>query len=485
MCVALEAQSRVIPCSTLQIVFHFTDNSSNYGRHFVLGFTEQFRQNGYIQVSIVAKFDTIVTVATLTSSSRQPIVLNVKAGNIMQYKLLPISLRMQGINIERKGIEINSTEDVTLFCLNHGVGTSDGYLALPTNALGTVYVVASYQPSAYTAHFGIISVNNETSIRIKLNTIGNITYRGTSYSKGSSFSITLDKLETFHISHLYDLSGTIITANKPISVISGNRCANVGGVGYCDHLAAFLLPVKNWGNEFVVATTGSMDKRVGPDIFRVFAYENNTIVYKADRESVLLSGEFTEIDVTDGDLASSVHCSKPCQVVQYVKSRYRTDIGYYADPSMIVLPSVKQFLSYYHVALFTKSAFIRHYITLLIKNCYNNGLIMNGTAMNGLHWETINGTDYTWTVVNVSGFDSVTIFHTSPEKSFGLLVFGEGDHVSYGYPGGFALIDTNKYNGKTIFVHIVNCRFQSLFKVYSTLLQNHTLSLALASTGKA
>ena len=55
----------------------------------------------------------------------------------------------------------------------------------------------------------------------------------------------------------------------------------------------------------------------------------------------------------------------------------------------------------------------------------------------------------------MSGFDSVTIFHTSPEKSFGLLVFGEGEHVSYGYPGGFTL------NGKTIFVHIVNGRFQS------------------------
>ena len=368
----------------------------------------------------------------------------------MQYKL-STSFRMQGINTGKKGVEVNATEDITVFCLNHVPYTSDGYLALPTNALGTVYVVASYKPHGL-ASFGIISVNNETNIRITLNTIGTITYHGISYSKGSSFSITLEKLETFHISHSYDLSGTIITANKPVSVISGDTCADVGA-GACDHLAAFLLPAKNWGKEFVVATTGRMNKRVG-DIFRVFAYENNTIVRRADRESVLSTGEFTEIDLAGGDLASSINCSKPCQVVQYVKG-YRTDIGYYADTSMLVLPSVKQFLSYYHVVLFTKSAFTRHYITLLIKNCCNNGLIMNGTAMNGLHWETINGTDYTWTVVNVSGFDSVTIFHTSPEKSFGLLVFGEGEHVSYGYPGGFTL------NGKTIFVHIVNGRFQS------------------------
>ena len=416
-----------------------------------MGFTQQNDHTGYIQISIVAKCDANVTITALTSS-RPLFTSHIKAGKVMQYKL-STSFRMQGINTGRKGVEVNATEDITVFCLNHEVSyyTSDGYLALPTNALGTVYVVASYKPNRL-ANFGIISVNNETNIRITLNAIGTITYRGISYSKGSSFSITLEKLETFHISHSYDLSGTIITANKPVSVISGDTCADVGA-GACDHLAAFLLPAKNWGKEFVVATTGRMNKRVG-DIFRVFAYENNTIVRRADRESALSSGEFTEIDLAGGDLASSMNCSKPCQIVQYVKG-YRTDIGYYADTSVIVLPSVKQFLSYYHVVLFTKSAFTRHYITLLIKNCYNNGLIMNGTAMNGLHWETINGTDYTWTVVNVSGFDSVTIFHTSPEKSFGLLVFGEGVHVSYGYPGGFAL------NGKTIFVHIVNGRFQS------------------------
>ena len=186
----------------------------------------------------------------------------------MEYRL-PNGLKMQGTNIESKGIEINSTKDIAVFSLNHRQYIADGYLALPTNALGTVYIVASYQPTSYTANFGIISVNDETNIRITLNTRGTVTYRGISYSKGSSFSITLDKLETFHMSHSYDLSGTIITASKPVSVISGDKCTHIG-VGACDMLTAFLLPVRNWGQEFVVATTGSMNKHVG-DIFRVFA----------------------------------------------------------------------------------------------------------------------------------------------------------------------------------------------------------------------
>ena len=426
--------------------FHFTDKSSNYGRHFVLGFTEQHYSSSDIIISVVAKFNTDVTI-TAFNSSRPLFTSHIQAGKVMEYKL-PNVLRMEGTNIQSKGIEVKSTKDITVFCLNHGSTTSDGYLALPTNALGTVYVVASYQARS-SSNFGIISGNDETNIRITLNTIGTITYRGISYSKGSSFSITLDKLETFHMSHSYDLSGTIITANKPISVLSGDKCANVGG-GACDHLAAFLLPVKNWGKEFVVATTGSMNKGVG-DIFRVFAYENNTIVRRAGREiSDLSSGEFTEIDLGGGDLASSINCSKPCQVVQYVKG-YRTGFGYHADPSIIILPSIKQFLSYYHVNFFALSHYRRHSVTLLIKRSYNDGLVMNGIRMRGLPWETIIGTEYTWTVANVSTFDSVTIFHTSPEATFGLLVFGEGNYVSYGYPGGFALTHTS--DGKIIFLH--------------------------------
>ena len=411
-----------------------------------MGFTEQHNSNSDILISVVAKYNTDVTITAL-SSSRPLFTSHIQAGKVLEYTL-PKSLRMAGTNIQSKGIEIKSTKDVTVFCLNHYQYNSDGYLALPTSALGTVYVVASYQ-ARWSSNFGVISANDKTNIRITLNTSGTITYPhdGISYSKGSSFSITLDKLETFHISHSHDLSGTIITANKPVSVISGHKCAKVGS-GACDHLAAFLLPVKNWGKEFVVATTGSMNKPVG-DIFRVFAYENNTIV-REDREiSVLSSGEFVEIDLAGGHLTSFINCNKPCQVVQYLKG-YLTGFGYYADPSMIVLPSIKQFLSYYHVTFFAVSDYSRHSVTLLIKKSYNNGMIMNGIRMRGLQWDNINGTEYTWTVVDVSTFDNVTIFHTSPEATFGLLVFGEGEYISYGYPGGFALTHTS--NGKTIFL---------------------------------
>ena len=70
-------------------------------------------------------------------------------------------------------------------------------------------------------------------------------------TSGQSFTITLAKLETFHLMHLHDLSGTCITSNYPVAVVSGSPCQDVGD-GACDHLVSFLLPVKKWGKQYIL-----------------------------------------------------------------------------------------------------------------------------------------------------------------------------------------------------------------------------------------
>ena len=359
-------------------------------------------------------------------------------------------MTMKGKNIERKGIELNSTKDIAVFCLNHVDSTADGYLALPTSAVGTTYVVASYIEYGY-SNFGIISGANGTKIQVILNTSDvdeKIVYGGISYYKGGSLRVTLDKLETFQIVHSSDLSGSIIISNKPISVLSGNTCANLGTC-CCDHLVAFLLPVENWGKTFISTATGTLKKGYG-DIFRVFAYQNNTVVSSLYDQSVLSSGEYMHVDL-GFNLASSIDCSKPCQVVQYVKGFNIKGIT--ADPSMIVVPSVEQFLSYYTVVLYAGLSF-QPTVSLLIRLSYKNGLIKNGNLMSEQQWKRINGTEFAWSVVNVSGSNFVTFYHSLPEVTFGLLVFGYKSYASYGYPGGFSFPYIHR--GMKRFVAIIN-----------------------------
>ena len=189
---------------------------------------------------------------------------------------------------------------------------------MPTTTLGKTYVVATrLNPgkSRDEVNAGIISQRDATEVTIILKTKGYFSYLGSNYTSGQSFTITLAKLETFHLIHNNDLSGTIITSSYPVAVLSGSPCEHVESV-FCDHLVSFLLPVTKWGKEYILAP--AMDFRSAGEIYRVFASQE-TMVKSRNLTANLCCGEYLEIDLKQNELSSFVSCSNPCQVVQYLK----------------------------------------------------------------------------------------------------------------------------------------------------------------------
>ena len=325
------------------------------------------------------------------------------------------------------GILVEASADVAVSCLNQGRYTADSYLALPVNVLGKKYVVASYAKS----NVGIIASQDNTTVYIIAKDI--VRYRGRSYRKGENITIKLNKLQSFHLDHRSDLSGTIIRANKPVAVLSGDKCAKTN-TKYCDHLVEFLLPFENWGRKFVVATTGKMDKNTG-DMFRVFAYESDTRVRSKNGDRMLMSGQFAEYRFGRQELSSLFECSKPCFVIQYTTG-YLNKKRREVDSSMIVVPSVNHYLNSYKIPLSGgQRYFYRHSVTLVIKTSERNGLILNGKNATHLRWQNVDGTKYSWTIFQMSSETEIT--HMSQEASFSVLAFGEADFQSHGYPGGF------------------------------------------------
>ena len=412
---------------------------NNYGKHFIIGFTAQYRgyQNyGYIGLSILAPYDTNITIFSRKRSAPLNYTTHIKGGEVFEYKL-PVSLRMEGTGKQMNGIEILSTNNISVLCLNHYSTSADGYLALPTNTLGLTYVTASYQPynSDSRANLAIISAYENNTITFVLSKNAVVKYRGLLYDKGTPLlyaTLALEKLEALHISGLSDLSGTIVLASKPVVVISGvDRASPSGSKGSYDMLESFLLPTSLWGKQYILTTVRTSDKKKG-DVFRIFAYENNTVVENAYWTKVLSSGSYTELKLEE-NLASFVTCSNPCQVVQYIRGELVD--GKYADPSMIVLPSVSQFVSYYRVVLPYGSQYFDS-ITIVIQNEYSEGLYLNEIQITGAEWKKINGTNYVWRVVSFSNQNSVTVYHTSSAVKFGLLVFGWNNGVSYAYRKG-------------------------------------------------
>ena len=354
----------------------------------------------------------------------------------MEYSL-PLSLRM--IGKQNNGLEISSTENISVVCLNydnnHKLG--DGYPAPPTYALGILYVVPAYQiyASYDKTKIGIVSAHDGNNILIKPSKFGKIYYDGLWYDHSSPFHILLDKLQSIQLVSANDLSGTTIFASKPIFVTSRVDGARPGSTGNVDRIESFLLPVTQWGKQYILTTVGSMSKSQG-DIFRIFAYENDTVVESGYGKKVLSSGHYTEI-IIGKNLTSFVNCSKPCQVVQYIRGE--SIGGKNADTSMTILASVKQFMSYYRIVFPSYGSRFYRSITITIKEEYTNGLYLDGVKMANLTWGKINGTRYVWTVINIPETKITTIYHLSPEVTFGLLVFSWNGLVSYVYPGGFGL----------------------------------------------
>jgi hypothetical protein len=232
------------------------------------------------------------------------------------------------------------------------------------------------------------------------------------------------------LDHRSDLSGTIVEANKPIAVLSGDKCAKIK-TRYCDHLVEFLLPVRN-GHKIISCYNRNYEQEWG-DFFRLFSYENDTRVRSKHGYRVLISGDSTEFDLRK-ELSSFFECSKPCQVVQYTKG-YSNRRSKEVDSSMLVVPSISHFLNGYHVFLLgIKNNSYQHSTTILIKASERDGLLVNGKNASGLIWQNIEGTQYSWTIIQISSETEIT--HSSRNALFGALVFGEADFHSHGYSGG-------------------------------------------------
>ena len=89
--------------------------------------------------------------------------------------------------------------------------------------------------------------------------------------------LTLDLGDTYQLHDASaDLTGTMISATKPIAIFGGNECVNVPrGYAYCDHIVEQIPPPTTWGEQFV---TVPLATRKGGDTFRFVAAEDDTEV---------------------------------------------------------------------------------------------------------------------------------------------------------------------------------------------------------------
>ncbi len=335
----------------------------------------------------------------------------------------------QSNQVENKGIHITSQQEVTVYGLNRQPFTTDAFLALPTDILGTEYINLGYKnvDVLNATQLAIVGTVNGTSVEIT----PSVTTDG--HTAGVPFTITLNQGQTYYLvntgSSPNDLSGTLITSSQPVGVFGGHGCANIpAGNVACDYIVEQLPPTSAWGKQFV---TVPLATRKNGDTFRILASANNTRVQvNGSLVATLNKGQFHE-RIING--SAQITANEPILVAQYSNSSSFDNVT--SDPFMMLIPPYEQFLGSYTVA--TPSAgFASNFINIVAPTSAIGSITHNGTVIPASSFTAIGSSGFSGAQLPVSLGTHNLSGGGSP---FGAFVYGFDNFDSYGYPGGQSL----------------------------------------------
>ncbi len=355
-----------------------------------------------------------------------------------------------------KGIEVTADQPVLVYCLSSSEYTSDAYSAIPTLHWGHEYMVVSmpnttwsYDKFVRTGEFLLIGSEDNTLVTYIPNAK---TERN--YNVAEPVYIRLNKGETYLVRSTpdedtgNDLTGTHITSDKPIGVLSGHVRTTAPAVilGLNDdsrnHIIEMLLPTNLWGTEYISIpfTIPSPD----PDIMKVVAIEPNTVI--------TVTGQMTDRTITldstgaYATLAPFVEplrwkSDKPFSLAQIMPTSQENNNQY--DPSMVIVPPTKMLMQEALVRSFdyktsSFNTFNNHFLTILCDSLARDSLRMNGVLLSSLYPALLNNvvpnTKYCFVnfrlpasiqkLTTEKGFFTGTLYGTGAEDAYSLTLGG-------------------------------------------------------------
>ncbi len=350
---------------------------------------------------------------------------------------------------------LRSTQPVTVYQyepIDYEIGgvfsfTNDASLLLPTHIWTGNYRVASrnhwnINGSFLPGFYAVVAKDDDTTVTVTPSSTGASVYAGAGIKANGTGEIKLnagDVLEVFTKSTGQipdsDLTGTLVTANKPVSVFGGHKCVQVPlGTQACDRLEEAMLPIETLAKEYIVTpplipTGGNQPKA---QYIRVIATEDaTTISYEPPQNGaptmIATAGEWFEIPANTTDFR--ITGDKKILVAQYMQGQGNDSSG---DPAMTLAVATEQFrLSYLvHAPLSYETNFAN------IVAPSDAKITLDGQPVNG--FQPIGTTGYS--VMRVQLAKNADGNHDlSGDKAFGVTVYGYGQYTSYWYPGGLDL----------------------------------------------
>ena len=219
-------------------------------------------QAGFVVESIEGE------IASGTANSSSPIAVSLN--NTFQ-------VMESGMVNQTKGIRVHATDENLVYILvsikyhsNSGSLINYGlYLVHPNTQFpggeGYVYYAVTAQRTANTMNQNshILLIGNHNNTFISVNPTQTVHFSVEDAQNDSALeiepytthNITLHSLQTVLLSSVFNLTGTKIISNMPLTVISGHQCEQIPGLN-CAPKYIQLLPTFNWGQQFLLAPFG-------------------------------------------------------------------------------------------------------------------------------------------------------------------------------------------------------------------------------------
>ncbi len=334
------------------------EKTSSEGKEFWLCFMKNFREAGItdqsgrqgglrLQLFITSSYDANVRIQVEGIQFDNSV--SVKANTVVNVSIPAMAQVSAQESIERLAVHITADQPVSVYGLSSRFQTTDTYLGLPVNILGTEYRAVCYtkiqQSPEMLSGISIVATEDGTEVTIVPRAI-----TSTGRPAGIPFKVRLSRGDVYSIVAKWevvgncDLTGTSISSNKKISVFSGHACAYIPPkVEACNHLIEQMPPVTTWGKHYYLG----MLKERSRYTYRVIASSDSTKVFEDSKLiAILKAGEYYEN--LNAMKNTQITANKPIMVAQFAQGFKNGDsVG---DPMMILVTPTQQFRTEYRFA---------------------------------------------------------------------------------------------------------------------------------------
>lgn len=401
---------------------------SNKGDEFIMTFLRNHQGNSTVELHLTGANSTVTVQYPMGAPTFEETV-TITENEITIVELPNSSSSGWSPNVVgSNAVYAFSETDFVAYMINREGFTSDAALALPVDAMNTEYIVAAYRPS-FSTEFAVVAGFDNTIVSIT----PTVAMGGT--AAGEHLEVTLNRGEAFfgrsgRSGPSGDLTGTIITASRPVGMTNGNQCTNVpAGTGYCDHIFEVAHATQTWGESIPVT---NLPNRTEGSVYRILASTDGTqVTLDGAALTTLNRGEFFETSILSGDHVFAAN--EPIFVVQYMTGSSRPGTGGIGDPAMGNMIPAEQYLNAYTFSTVGGNQFASHYLTVIAQNDdIGTSMMLDGSLIPTGDFSPIAGTD-----LSVARLELEEGTHnTSSAGLHGITVQGYNRDDSYLYPGG-------------------------------------------------